>query len=346
MQSQTAFLNRELTWENNNQFDLGLDFAFFKNRLSGTLEYYNRETEDLLFAVPQPLSSGALSVQQNTATMYNKGFELQLNGDIVRSRNFIWNTNVNFSTVESKITKMPELSKEIISGTKKLAEGHSQYDYWLRTFYGVDPADGAALYLAANTSASTTRRLITNKDGNVDTVTTLASNGKFEYHGSAIPDLYGSFTQSFTYKQITLSALFTFQMGGETYDANYQGLMSSGTYGGALHADILNRWQKPGDVADVPRLDAGRTTDHNATSSRWLVDASYINIRSFNIAYTLPKSLLSRLKINDSQFFISAENVAFFSKRKGLNNQQAFSGVTSNAYPPARIITAGLTLNL
>jgi hypothetical protein len=142
-----------------------------------------------------------------------------------------------------------------------------------------------------------------------------------------------------------LSALFTFQIGGKSYDANYQGLMSSGTYGGALHTDILKRWQKPGDETYVPRLDAGRTTDFNATSSRWLVDASYLNIRTVSLAYDLPKSLVTRLNITNSQFFISAENLSFFSKRQGLNNQQAFSGVTSNAYPPAKIITAGITLN-
>ncbi|HET9280062.1 MAG TPA: SusC/RagA family TonB-linked outer membrane protein, partial [Flavitalea sp.] len=127
---------------------------------------------------------------------------------------------------------------------------------------------------------------------------------------------------------------------------NYQGLMSSGTYGGALSTDILKRWQRPGDITNVPRMDAGRTTDFNATSSRWLVDASYLNIRTISLAYSLPKSLISRLNISNAQFFISAENVAFFSERTGLNNQQAFSGVTSNAYPPARVVTAGLSLNL
>jgi hypothetical protein len=151
-------------------------------------------------------------------------------------------------------------------------------------YYGVDPSDGAALYVSANTATASGKRIITNKDGLSDTVTTLASNGKFDYQGSAIPNLYGSFTQSFTWKQLTLSALFTFQVGGKTFDATYQGLMSSGTYGGALSTDILKRWQQPGDITNVPRLDAGRTTDFNATSSRWLVDASYINIRSVNLS--------------------------------------------------------------
>ncbi len=346
VQSQTqTLINRNLSWEENRQFDIGFDFSLFKSRINGSIEYYNRQSVDLLFAIPQPLSSGVLTVTQNTATMYNRGVELQLTGDVIRSKNFTWNANVNLSTVTNKITKMPAAVPEFITGTKKYSVGHSIFDYWLRTYYGVDPVDGAALYVAANTSASTTRRLITNKDGGIDTVTTTASNGKFDYQGSAIPDLYGSFSHAFSYKGVTLSALFTFQLGGKTFDANYQGLMSSGTYGAALHTDILKRWQQAGDITNVPRLDAGRTTDFNATSSRWLVDASYLNIRTVSLAYNLPGSLTSKLNITNTQFFVSAENVAFFSKRKGLNNQQAFSGVTSNGYPPARVLSAGLTLN-
>jgi hypothetical protein len=241
---------------------------------------------------------------------------------------------------------MPESIPEFINGTKKYAVGHSIFDYWLRTYYGVDPTDGAALYWASNTTTTTGRRLIQNKSGGMDTVTTLASNGRFDYQGGAIPDFYGSLTPSFTFKQFTVTALLTFQKGGLTYDGLYQSLMSTGTYGQALHPDILKRWQKAGDVTDVPRMDAGRGTDHNAQSSRWLTDASYFNIRSFTVQYSLPKSLASKVRMNGAQFFVSAENVLFNSKRKGMNNQQAFSGVTSNAYPPAKVITAGLTLNL
>ncbi len=345
IQSQTAFLNRKLTWETNNQFDIGTDFSFFKNRISGSFEYYNRKSTDLLFQVPQPLSSGALTSNKNTATMYNKGYELQLNGDILRMKDLIWNMNVNLSTVENRITKMPDAVPEFITGTKKYAVGTSIFDYWLRSYYGVDPSDGAALYLAQNTAPGATRRLAINKNGNVDTVTTAISNGKFEFHGSTIPDLYGSFNQSITFKGFTLSALFTFQVGGLTYDANFAGLMSAGTYGGAVSNEILKRWQNPGDVTNVPRMDNGRLVDFNGGSSRWLIDASYINIRTLNLSYNLPTTLLSRLKMKSCQVFFSAENLAFFSKRVGLNNQQEFTGVTSNAYPPARIGTTGLTIN-
>lgn len=347
-QSQTAFLNRELTWEVNKQFDLGIDFVLLKNRISGSFEYYNRISEDLLFAVPQPLSSGALTVTQNTASMFNKGIELQLSVDIVKTRNFTWNGSVNVSTVKNEITKMPASVPEFVTGTKKYAVGQSIFDYWLRRYWGADPGDGAALYWASPTTPVSSRRYIANSKGGIDTLTPTLSNARFEYVGSTVPDYYGSFTQSFSFKQLTLSALFTFQKGGLTYDATYAGLMSSGTYGGALHTDILKRWQNPGDITQVPRMDAGaqRLLDHNGQSSRWLTDASFINIRSMSLAYNLPASLISRFKITDAQFFVSAENVAFFSERKGMNNQQAFSGVTSNAYPPPRIITLGLSFNL
>ena len=346
-QSQTQTVpNKKLTWETNKQSDIGLDFGLFKNRITGSIGYYNRVSEDLLFAVPQPLSSGVLTITQNTLTMYNRGVELELSTDVVRTKDFITNFSVNLSTVKNKITKMPDLFPEIISGTKKLSVGHSIYDYWLRTYSGVDPADGAALYLAASTAPSPNRRLLTNKDGGVDTFTISSSNGKFEYHGSAVPDLYGSFSPSVTFREFNLSALFTFQVGGDSYDGNYQGLMSSGNYGGALHKDILRRWQNPGDITDVPREDNGRSTDFGATSSRWLIDASYLNIRSVSLSYSIPKSLTSKLKVANGQLFLNAENIAFYSKRKGLNNQQRFDGVTTNSYPPARVITAGISLNL
>ena len=347
-QSQTSVLNRKLSWEENKQFDLGVDFSLFKNRISGSFEYYKRISADLLFAVPTPLSSGLLSSTQNTATMENKGIEARVSADIFKTKNFTWNTTINISTVKNVVTKMPTAVPEFITGTKKYKVGQSIFDYWLRTYYGVDPTDGAALYVANDKSVVANRRIIVKNNGGPDTVTTSIANGKFEYQGGAIPKYYGSISQSFTFKQVTLSALFSFQKGGKTYDGLYQSLMSAGNYGGALHPDILKRWQKPGDITNVPRMDAGgqRATDFNATSSRWLTDASFINIRTVSLSYDLPQSLISKFRVTNAQFFLSAENVAFFSKRKGMNNQQAFSGVTSNAYPPARIVTIGLTLNL
>ena len=347
VQSTSAFLNNELTWEKNKAFDVGLEFSLFKNRITGQIEYYNRVSEDLLFAVPTPLSSGAVSSIKNTATMYNKGIEFQIGADIIRFNGFVANTLLNISTVNNRITKMPPTVKEFITGTKKYSVDHSIYDFWLRQYYGVHPTDGAALYLAANTLATSGIRYITNKKGGTDTVTTTLSNAKYAYSGSAIPKYYGSLTQSFSFKGVTISALFVFQKGGSIYDGAYAGLMSSGTYGASMHKDILKAWQNPGDITFVPRLDNGRTSDFNAaTSTRWLIDASFINIRSVNVSYQIPRTVLTRFKISGAQFYLSGENLQQFTRRVGMNSQDAFAGTTSSGYPPARIINAGLRVNL
>ena len=346
VQSQTQPLaNPALKWETNNQLNIGLDFTVLGNRLNGSIDYFRRASSDLIFAIPQPLSSGVLTVVQNSASVKNSGIELHLNGDIMRKKSFRWNMTVNLSTLKNEITEMPGNIPEFVIGTKRYLEGKSVFEYWLPSYYGVDSADGAALYKAANTTTAANRRVKANKSGGSDTLTTLGSNALFEYHGTSIPDFYGSMGQSLTYKDFTLTALFTFQIGGKTYDSNYQGLMSSGTYGSALSSDILERWKAPGDNTAIPRLDAGRTTDFNAASSRWLIDASYFNIRMVSLAYNLPLSFISRWDITTARFFVTGENLGFFSKRKGLNNQQDFGGVTSNSYPPSTIISAGITIN-
>jgi TonB-linked SusC/RagA family outer membrane protein len=346
VQNQTAVENRNLTWEVNTQADIGIEFSILKGRLKGSLEYFNRQSKDVLFNVPTPLSSGVLSTQKNTITMFNKGWELGIIGEVVRNKDITFSIGVNLTKLSNQITSMPNGVSDFITGTKKYSVGASLFDYWLRTYYGVDPNDGAALYLADNKTASTGIRYIKNGNGGTDTVTTLVANGKFQYFRGTIPDIYGSLTPTLRFKQITLSALLTFQMGGRTYDANYQNLMSSGTYGTALHNDILRRWQKPGDVTDVPRMDNANRTDFDANSSRWLIDASYFNVRSINISYNFSSKLLSKANAKSAQFYMTIENAFFGSKRVGMNNQNAFSGVTSGAYPPARVFTVGVSMNL
>ncbi len=332
--------NPDLTWETNKTFDAGLEFILFKNRLSGSVEFFRRTSDNLLFDVPLPVSVGVLSQIRNIGSMYNQGWEASLNGDVIRKKDFTWNMNVNFTTFKNKVTSLPQDEIIPLGSTKKLMAGHSIYDFWLRDFQGVDPADGALLYRANVYDASNSR--IRGKD---DTVTISQNNAKFTYHGSAIPDFYGSVSTSFRYKFIELSGLFTYQVGGKVYDATWAAIMSSGTYGAALSKDVLRRWQKPGDITDVPRMDAGQTSAFNSISSRWLTDASNLSIRNITLSFIAPQRLLSIVKMQSARFYISGENLALFSKRKGMNVEQQFTGVTSNVYNPTRIITAGVNLN-
>ena len=343
-QSESGFLqasleNRSLQWEKSVSSDVALEFRFF-DRLNGVVEYYNRESDNLLFDVPLPLSSGTSSISQNIGTMYNRGIEIALDADIVRTKNFTWNFGVNAATIKNEITKLPQ--EEIINGTKKLMVGHSIYDYWLRQWYGVDPADGSALYIPTEEAIAAADTDIREVNGTI--VTTEQGNAVYDYSGTAIPDLTGSITNSLSYKDFSFRFMFTYQLGGETIDSNYQGLMSSGTYGSALSVDILDRWQQPGDITDVPRMDPTNTSNFNATSSRWLVDSSYLNLRQVNLTYNLSEKVQETIGTSSAQLYISAENVFSINARKGLNVQSAFNGTTSNVYTPSRIITLGLNV--
>lgn len=334
----TSLGNGALSWEANKQFDIGVEFTIWDNRISGTLEYFNRVSDNLIFDVPLPLSTGFLSTTRNVGTMYNRGFEISFNADVIRTRDFTWNIGFNATTFTNRITKLPQ--REIIQGTKKLMVGKSINDYWLRQWYGVDANDGAGIYLA---NPGTATRIT----GKGDSVVTNPTNAKFDYSGSAIPDWYGGFTTSFRYRNFTLSTLINWQIGGLTYDDTYAAYMHSGTYGASLHTDMLKRWQKPGDVTAVPRMDNAQTSNFGATSSRFLTDASYLNIQNITFAYEFKGRIGNRtLPINGGRLYISAENVKMFTKRKGMNPMQAFSGVTSIGYIPATILNFGINVNL
>ncbi|MBK6937217.1 MAG: SusC/RagA family TonB-linked outer membrane protein [Chitinophagaceae bacterium] len=341
---QSQLENIPLTWESNNTFDLGVDFALFKNRIRGSFEFYDRRSVGLIFDVQTPLSTGGFVVPTNIGNMYNKGIEAEIAADVFKSKDFNWELKINASTIKNRITKMPDANPEQISGTKKYSVGHSIYDYWLRDWYGVDPQDGAALY-RFNIYNPANCRIIDKGMGKKDTVTTDQNNGKYIYAGSSIPKLYGGIENTFTYAGFELNILLQYQIGGKVYDGTYAALMHTGTYGTALHKDALNRWTKPGDITNVPRMDNSKGGVYDAASSRWLIDASFLNVRSITLSYKMPTSLVEKMSAASGSFFVGAENVALFSKRYGMNVNQSFDGTTSNVYTPARIITAGFTFN-
>ncbi|MGO4821927.1 MULTISPECIES: SusC/RagA family TonB-linked outer membrane protein [unclassified Flavobacterium] len=331
-----------LKWEKNTQKDIALDFAFFANRLRGSVEYYNRTTDGLIFNVPIPVSSGLDSKVENIGSMFNQGIEVSLDGMVVKTKGFSWNINVNASTIKNEITSLPQ--KEIINGTKKYAVGSSIYDYWLRTWYGVDPTDGYALFIVdplLTTPTDTDSRVV-----NGVNVTINQNKALYEYHGSALPDLFGSFTNTFKVGGFQMDVLFTYQLGGKTYDSNYAALMHSGNnYGSALHTDILNRWQKPGDITDVPVLNISRNTQNSAASDRWLVASDYLSLRQVSLSYNLPTDIISRLQIDAAKFYINGENLKLFTKREGMDPQANYNGTTQNRFSPSRTISLGINLN-
>ena len=330
--------NKEIQWETNASFDLALEFGLFKDRLVGQVEFFHRISDNLLFSVPLPTSSGLTNQMQNIGTMYNQGIEVQLGGDIIRKRDFNWNMTLNLSALKNVITKLPDGQDEIIDGTKKYMVNHSMFDFWLYDWAGVDPDTGDSLYYVGGYDEKG------NYTGEGRTTTNDYTKADKYYVGCALPKVYGSLQNTFSFYNVNLSVLLTYGIGGLKYDSTYGNMMSYSSYGSSLHADILNRWQKPGDITDVPRLDSSRNSYQNQGSSRWLTDASYLNIRNISLSYTLPHNWAQAIDLDNIQIFGSVENVHLFSARKGMDPQYNFSGTSSMVYSPARTVSFGLNL--
>jgi TonB-linked SusC/RagA family outer membrane protein len=338
--------NRTLTWEKQAQFSVALDYSLFNHRLRGSIEYFDKRNDDLLFAVRQPASTGMTTQNQNIGTLYNKGWEISATVDIIRKGDFRWEFGINAATLKNRITKMPADNPEMISGTKKLKVGHSIYDFWMRDWYGVDPRDGATLYRLspdAEWSDDTCRVM---ENGDQVTTSHDTSKAQYVYAGSAIPDLYGSFQTTFDYKGISLTTRFGYQIGGKMYDSMYASVTTAGRYGYSLHKDMTRRWQKAGDITDVPRMDNTNATVYNVASTRYLISASYLVLNSANLSYTFPSKIVEKMKLGSLQVSLSGENLFLLSKRRGMNPMESFSGGNSSSYTPSRVLTFGISLTL
>lgn len=345
----TTLANPNITWETNKQSNLAVDFKLF-NRVSGSIEWFNRESDNLLFNVSLPLSTGRLQQPQNIGTMYNRGFEATINGTILSlSSGFAWNASINATMLTNKITKMPAESPTIINGTKQLAVGHSIYDFYLRQWAGVDKRDGSALYVYDDARGDASF----NEAGNPYSFRTIDGKrfttdpnfAKYDYCGSAIPDIYGGITNTFSYKGLSLNILLAYSIGGKGYDGAYASLMSY-TAGGALHPDVLNSWTKPGDVTDVPRIDVTKNSFQNASSSRWLVDADYLALKNITLGYTFPAKMVKKAGLKGLSAYFSGDNLGMITKRKGFNPQQNFGGTTSNTYVMSKVYSFGVNVTL
>jgi TonB-linked SusC/RagA family outer membrane protein len=336
--------NAALTWEVNRTFDAAVDFALF-NRVNGSLEWYYRKSDDLLYEMPLPLTMGLLDQPRNIAALFNSGLEININGDIVRNDNIRWNLSLMGSTIRNEITSIPE---PFISGTKRWAEGYSIYDFYLRKFYDVDPEDGATRFHVWED--------VTDEEGNVtgtqlaydangDPVLTKDQNDAgFGYVGaSAFPDLQGSIGNTFTFKGFTLSALLTYSLGGEMLDGIYQDMVSS-VPGESYHPDVQNSWKNPGDVTDFPRLQYSNANLY-ATSDYFLISSNYLNIRNVTLSYDFPRQMLRSWGLGQLTAFVTGENLHMFTARKGMNPTYNFSGTSSVfAYAPSRSVIIGLNV--
>ena len=329
--------NRKISWEKGGNLNIGTEFSLWKGRLTGSVEYFYRKTSDMLAFFSLPVSYGYSGYYDNVGDMRNSGVELELNGDIIRTKDFTWSANFNFTAYKNKITSMPEEKKAItVDGVRGYAgggyfygEGQPIYTWYMAKYAGVDKETGEALYY---------------KDSeNGETTTTNASEATMHLCGTALPDAYGGFGTSVSYKGFDFSMDFTYQLGGKIYDSSYSSLMSI-SRGRSFHADLLDAWTPSNTSSDIPRIQYG---DSYAayTSDRFLVSGSYLSLQDVTLGYTLPRALCSKIGINKVRVYATGSNLWLWSKRQGLDPRQSITGATSNAYySPIRTISGGITV--
>lgn len=326
----------ELSWETNLNANIGLDFSLWSNRLFGTVEWFQRTSKDLLFARDLVPSSGFSSIDDNIGKVRNYGWEFTLGGTPILTRDWTWRLSVNATTYKNKIVSIP--TDVMWSGTKKWVKGGSLYDFWMYEWAGVDPETGDAQWYMTDTE--TGERVKTTNYGS------LTSQDKVKV-GNALPKVSGGFQSDLTWRDLSLSMAFAYSIGNKIYNRDKASLMGvSGANGSTMSKDLLNRWTPENTQTDVPRLEYDQTSYFTSASTRWLVDGSYLRLKTVTLNYNLPKKWIQPAMLKDVSIYVQGENLLTFSKQQGLDPEQALGGVTYWRYPAMKTLSFGINVKL
>ncbi|MFW5835713.1 MAG: SusC/RagA family TonB-linked outer membrane protein, partial [bacterium] len=326
--SPAQFENPDLTWEQNINYNIGLDVRVFE-RLSGTVEYYNRRTSDLLLNVPLSSTSGITSQLRNVGEMENKGWEVSLATNLLDPRgDFNWDIEGNISFNTNRVISLVD-GEDIIAGTKIRREGEPFQSFYLERWAGVNPANGMPLWY--------------DEDGNITGSYTQASR---EIVGNADPDFFGGFTNTFRWRGFSVSAFFSFVYGNELFDDTNRIMGSDGAFAGFnQNRDQLNRWTEPGQITDIPKRIHGNPTSSNQRSTRNMYDGSYMRLKNLNVSYILPSSITNRIDVNSVRIYLQGQNLLTWTNYPGMDPEQQISGVVWFVYPNAKTMTVGLDIS-
>lgn len=328
--------NPDLGWEKQKMFNVGVDFAFFHNRFSGSVEYFNKVSDALLYEFPLPATHGITSVMMNLAKVKNNGVEVVLNGTPVQTKDFSWDVNFNFSYNADKILDLAGDDDIIMGDTKKIWKvGHSQYEFYMPTWMGVDKTTGDPLWKAG------------------DGTTSNYSLADYEMQGRATPWGFGSLTNNFSWKGLNFSFMFYYNLGGKVYDSLYANMMHEGNNGGKnINVDELNAWTPSNTQTNVPRYMNMNDNQSNSPSTRFLYSATYLKLKNVNLSYSLPKKILKKTGIiSGVRFYLNADNLftVFADKGyKGYDDIDIFGVGGYDAYanyiPLSRTYTLGVNI--
>lgn len=319
--------NPDLSWEQLWSSNIALHLGFF-NRVNADIEFYNKVTSNMLMLVPQSYVNNGFGTRwDNVGEMVNRGVELSLNGDVIRTKNFSWNVNANFSYNENEITELYNgLSEyEMASTGLKLVVGHSVGEFYLNRYAGVNPANGDALWYT--------------KDGQI--TTEYRESDKVMMGFSSIAPWQGGFGTSLNYMGISLSAHFgwvadRWVINNDRFFEESNGLNSAYNQSKRL---LYDRWKQPGDITDIPRYGVTPQMD-----SRFLEDASFLRLKNLSLGYSFPEKLLARTKaLSRAKIYLQAQNLFTITEFSGMDPEST-GNVYKAQYPASRQFTLGLEL--
>jgi TonB-linked SusC/RagA family outer membrane protein len=326
-----------LTWENTSQIDIGLDFGLFKDRISGTVDYFIKNTDELLLNLPLPATNGYTIITKNLGSLENKGWEASLSSENLVGA-FRWTSSINISGYKNKVTNLN--GSTIDGGSRQLgriSEGEPYGYFYGPKYAGVNPANGNAQYES--------------KDGQIydqDDFSALPDSMRNQKVGDPNPDFYGGFSNKFSYKGFSLDVQLQYVFGNDLY--NIAGFYQSvnGDYFDNQSKDQLDYWKAEGQITKIPepRLYSGNGA---IKSSRWVQDGSYLRVRSVTLSYALPKNLIRRAKLDQATIYAAAQNLFTFTKYEGYDPEvnATYTGNVNLGHdfytpPQARVITFGI----
>ena len=352
--------NKDLTWEKTYTTGVGVDASFWQNRLHATLDYYIKNTSNILYQVPVTGLVGVTSIWKNIGKMRNTGIELTVGGDIIRTKDLTWNVTANISHNSNELRDLykqrdangnyvvkPVLISDgtSIAGTAQriLEIGEPVDTYYMKEWAGVNPEDGKPQWY------------MDDANGN-KVVTDSYSKASYYKCGKASPDVYGSFSTSLFYKNFDLQANFGYSLGGQIYSYYRQEFDSDGAYAGDRNQMKLqkgwSRWEKPGDIATHPRAMYNNQDKGNLASSRYLESSDYLKLRSLTLGYNFD---LKKYGIQTLRLSVSGENLFTITDYSGVDpelpagtNDKGVLSVTNtggtSVYPAVRKFMLGVNL--
>ena len=305
--------NPKLSWENTRQFDLGLEFGLFSDRITGELDWYQKNTTDLLLNRPILLTSGYTTITENTGALRNRGLELALNGRVLTG-DLKLSVGMNLSFNRNLITALPTPVSPTNNTISNVLVNEPLGVFYTQKFAGVDPANGDALYYLAN--------------GKKTNDYTKAAVVKV---GDPNPKCTGGLNSTASYKNFELSVLSNFSLGNDIYNAAGLYQSANANFFDNQTVDQLDRWRKLGDITDVPQARYG-ANNGTRPSSRWVQDGSFFRLKNVTLAYNLPTDLVKKGYLQSVRVYLTGQNLATFTKYQGYDPEVNSYGLGSANY--------------